>query len=278
MQIKELELKAVDIRLRALRLIYEAGTGHLGGTMSAADILVALYYYKMRVDPQNPLLPDRDRFILSKGHSVESLYCILADRGFFPPEELDSYSQFGSRLFGHPTVKVPGIEICSGALGHGLPAAVGMALGARKSGLSSKVYVVMGDGEQAEGSNWEAAMAAANYGTDNLIAILDRNMLQITGCTEDVMALGDVAEKYRAFGWSVKEIDGNNMQQIVDALDAAPFEVGKPSLILAHTIKGKDICFAENLAKWHHGIPNKDQYEAAVAFLENKKQEMLSHA
>ena len=278
MQLKKLEIKAIDIRLRALRLIYEAKTGHLGGTMSATDLLVALYYYKMNVDPSNPQKPDRDRFILSKGHSVESLYCILADKGFFPEEELNSYSQFGSRLFGHPTVKVPGVEICSGALGHGLSASVGMALGAKMSCLQSKTYVIMGDGEQAEGSIWEAAMAASNYRLDNLVAIIDRNMLQITGCTEDVMSLGDVAPKYRSFGWSVCEIDGNDMQQIITALDATPYERGKPNLIIAHTIKGKDICFAENIAKWHHGVPNKDQYELAYTCLEEKRQEVMTNA
>ena len=181
MTTSELSIKANEIRARALRMIFEAKTGHLGGTMSMTDILVALYYRKMNIDPQNPHKEDRDRFILSKGHSVETLYCVLADMGFFPKEELSSYSAFGSRLFGHPTVKVPGVEICSGALGHGESAAVGMALAAKRYGIGSRVYVIMGDGEQAEGSVWEAAMAASNYKLDNLTAILDRNMLQITG-------------------------------------------------------------------------------------------------
>lgn len=278
MTTSELSIKANEIRARALRMIFEAKTGHLGGTMSMTDILVALYYRKMNIDPQNPHKEDRDRFILSKGHSVETLYCVLADMGFFPKEELSSYSAFGSRLFGHPTVKVPGVEICSGALGHGESAAVGMALAAKRYGIGSRVYVIMGDGEQAEGSVWEAAMAASNYKLDNLTAILDRNMFQITGCTEDVMALESLADKYRAFGWSVREIDGNDMEQIVSTLDALPFEKGKPSLILAHTVKGKGICFAENQAKWHHGVPSHEQYSEAAAMLEAQRQEMISHA
>lgn len=264
--------------MRALQMIYQAKAGHLGGTMSVVDILVALYYHKMNVDPSNPAIENRDRFILSKGHSVESLYCVLADKKFFPETELEKYSSFGSRLFGHPTVKVPGIEICSGALGHGMPAAVGMAIGARLSGIENMTYAVMGDGEQAEGAIWEAAMAAANYKLDNLVGIVDRNMLQISGCTEDVMALESLADKWRAFGWSVKEIDGNDMEQVVAALDALPFEKGKPSLILAHTVKGKGICFAENIAKWHHGVPNEEQYEEAMALLGKQRQEMIEHA
>jgi transketolase len=277
MQLKELELKANAIRKRALRMIFEAKTGHLGGTMSMTDILVALYYYKMNVDPKQPNKYDRDRFVLSKGHSVETLYCVLADMGFFPKDELNSYSSFGSRLFGHPTVKVPGVEACSGALGHGAPVAVGMAIGARKSGLDSMVYFIMGDGEQAEGSVWEAAMAAANYKLDNLVGILDRNMLQITGCTEYVMALESLTDKWRAFGWCVKEIDGNNMRQVVEALDALPFEKNKPSLIIAHTVKGKGICFAENNHKWHHSVPSREQYKVAMMELERQMQEMTDH-
>lgn len=278
MQLYELELKANEMRARALRMIYESRTGHLGGSMSVMDILVALYYHKMNINPKRPDMPERDRFILSKGHSVEGLYCILADLGFFPEEELNAYSSFGSRLFGHPTVKVPGVEICSGALGHGEPVAVGMAIGARKAGIDNKTYFIMGDGEQAEGSVWEAAMAGANYKLDNLVGILDRNGLQITGSTEDVMALESLAEKWRAFGWSVREIDGNNMEQIVETLDAVPFEKGKPSLILAHTVKGKGICFAENNHKWHHGVPNEEQYTQAMEVLEKQRQEMMKNA
>lgn len=275
MEINELKLKANQIRARALRMIYEAKAGHLGGTMSMADVLVALYYYKMKIDPKNPKMADRDRFILSKGHSVETLYCVLADLGYFEEAELDNYSALGSRLFGHPTVKVPGVEVCSGALGHGVPVSVGMAIVAKREKIDNKTYVIMGDGEQAEGSVWEAAMAAANYKLDNLVGILDRNMLQITGCTEDVMALDSLVEKWRAFGWSVREIDGNDMEQVVTALDQTPFEKDKPSLILAHTIKGKGICFAENNHKWHHGIPNEEQYKEAMAFLEKGRREMV---
>lgn len=264
MQTKELEKKAAEIRKKTLEMIYTAKAGHLGGSMSMVDILVVLFYDKMKYDPQNPSMPERDRFVLSKGHSVESYYNILADVGFFEPERLGTYSRYGSDFIGHPTNKIPGIEICTGALGHGLSCAVGMALGCRMEGLANDTYVMLGDGELAEGSVWEAAMAAAHYRLDRLVGIVDRNMLQISGCTEDVMRLESLTDKWKAFGWSVKEIDGNDIEEIKEAFQMLPFENGKPSMIIAHTVKGKGICFAENDAKWHHGIPNKEQYDEAM--------------
>lgn len=267
MQENNLKKKAIQIRKQALHTIYTAKAGHLGGTMSMVDVLVALFYDKMNYDPQNPKLPSRDRFVLSKGHSVESYYQVLADVGFFPAEELEHYCQYGSRLIGHPNCKVPGVELCTGALGHGLSAGVGMALGSRMDGYENFIYVMMGDGEQAEGSVWEAAMAAANYKLDHLVAIVDRNMLQISGCTEEVMALENLADKWRSFGWHVEEMDGNNMAAVQATLKKLPFEKNKPSLILAHTVKAKGICFAENIAKWHHGVPNAEQYQQAMEHL-----------
>ncbi len=274
MQTKELEKKAVEIRKKTLKMIFEAKAGHLGGTMSMADILVTLFYGRMNHDPKNPRMRTRDRFILSKGHSVESYYNVLADMGYFDPKELEQFSRYGSRLIGHPNNKVPGIEVCSGALGHGLSCGVGMALGCRMDGLSSYIYVMMGDGELAEGSVWEAAMAAAHYGLDHLVGIVDRNMLQISGTTEEVMRLENLAEKWEAFGWKVAEIDGNRIEDIRKVLDKLPLEKGKPNLILAHTVKAKGICFAENIAKWHHGVPNEEQYAEALKALEEEERRL----
>ncbi|MCP3763706.1 transketolase [Domibacillus sp. A3M-37] len=247
-----------------LTMIYAAKTGHTGGSLSNTDILTALYYHIMDVDPARPDWEDRDRYVQSKGHAVESYWAILADKGFFPKEELKTFSQFNTRLIGHPNNKVPGVEMNTGALGHGLAISVGMALAAKKDGKSYKVYTLMGDGEQAEGSVWEGAMAASQYGLDNLVAIIDRNRLQITGSTEDVMSLEPLADKWRAFGWEVVDIDGNDMEQVVDALEQAPKTAGKPTLIMANTVKGKGISFAENTVGWHHHVPSDEEYKQAM--------------
>lgn len=228
---------------------------------------MALYYGIMRLDPANPDWPDRDRFVLSKGHSVEGLLCILADRGFFPKSELKTFSRYQSRLIGHPSVKVPGIEICSGALGHGLSVAAGMALGALRSGQTWQVYTLMGDGEQAEGSVWEAAMAAAHYQLDNLVAVVDRNNLQISGPTESVMKLENFADKWRAFGWHVQEQDGHDIPGLIDAVKDCAQVKGKPHLIIARTTKGKGVSFMEDVAKWHHGVPDAGQLARALTEL-----------
>lgn len=274
MNIKQLTLKAVDIRRTLLRMIYTAKTGHTGGALSSADIMTALYYRILRVDPANPDWPERDRFILSKGHCVEGYYAALADRGFFQKEELEQFSRFGSRLIGHPNNKVPGVEVNTGALGHGLPVGVGMAIGLKKDASTSRVFVLMGDGEQGEGSIWEAAMAASHYKLDNLVAILDRNHLQISGNTEDVMALEPLADRWRAFGWQVREIDGNNMKEIVGALSTVPFAENKPSLIIANTVKGKGVSEMENVAKWHHGVPDETLYKSAMAQFDQAEREL----
>jgi transketolase len=269
-----LKRKAVEIRMDLLTMIYEAGTGHTGGSLSNTDILTALYYKVMNIDPQNPNWEERDRYVQSKGHAVESYWAILADKGFFSKEELKTFSQFNTRLIGHPNNKVPGVEMNTGALGHGLPIAVGMALAAKMDKKSYKVYTLMGDGEQAEGSVWEGAMAASQYKLDNLVAIIDRNKLQITGSTEDVMSIEPLDEKWKAFGWEVVEVDGNDIEQVVDVLTNIPKATGKPTIIIAHTIKGKGISFAENVTKWHHHVPSEEEYKLAMEEL-SKQLEVL---
>ncbi|PAD66124.1 transketolase [Bacillus sp. 7586-K] len=273
-EITLLKRKAVEIRMDLLTMIYNARTGHTGGSLSNTDILTVLYYKIMNIDPSNPNWDERDRYVQSKGHSVESLWAILADKGFFPKEELKTFSQFGSRLIGHPNNKVPGIEMNTGALGHGLPISVGMALAAKMDGKSYKVYTLMGDGEQAEGSVWEGAMAAAQYKLDNLIAIIDRNKLQITGSTEDVMALEPLPDKWRSFGWEVIEVDGHDVEQLVEVFSHTPKVEGKPTMVIANTVKGKGISFAENVGAWHHHVPTKEEYDLAMDEL-SKQLEVL---
>lgn len=270
----DLQLKAVQIRMDVLKMIHRAKAGHTGGSLSNTDILTALYYKVMSIDPENPNWEERDRFVLSKGHSVESLWCILADRGFFPREELNTFSQFGTRLIGHPNNEVPGVEMNTGALGHGLSISVGMALAAKRDGKKYRVFCLMGDGEQAEGSIWEAAMSGAHYQLDNLIGIIDRNGLQITGDTEDVMSLEPLDEKWRAFGWHVIEVDGHDFTELVSAFEAVPEVPGKPTLVIANTIKGKGVSFAENVARWHHQVPNDEELERALAELAAQEEQL----
>lgn len=255
-----LEDKAKEIRKVIVEMIYKAKSGHIGGSLSSVDILVTLYYRILRVDPKRPDWPDRDRFILSKGHSVEGYYAILADLGFIDKKELETYCKFNSRLTGHPTVKVPGVEANTGSLGHGLSIGVGMALAGKMDKRNYKVYVLMGDGEQAEGSVWEAGMSASHYKLDNLIDIVDRNRLQIGGPTESVMSLEGLSDKWRAFGWEVVEVDGHNIMGLIDVLENTPITLNKPTLIIAHTIKGKGISFIENRAEWHHKVPTDEEY------------------
>ncbi|OMD50310.1 transketolase [Paenibacillus borealis] len=274
MEIQELKVKAAQIRMNLLTIIHRAKTGHTGGSLSNTDILTALYYEIMNIDPANSKWDDRDRFIASKGHSVESLWCVLADRGFFPREELETYSQFGTRLIGHPNNKVPGIEMNTGALGHGLPISVGMALAAKRDGRSYRVFCLMGDGEQAEGSNWEAAMAGAHYKLDNLVGIIDRNRLQISGTTEEVMGLDPLDEKWAAFGWNVVSINGNDMEELLQAFRAVPEVPGKPTLIMANTTKGKGVSFAENVPAWHHHVPNDEELALALTELSASIEEL----
>jgi len=248
-----LEKMAVQIRKNVLRLMKAGRMGHIGGALSAADILTALYFKIMRVDPQNPQWPQRDRFVLSAGHKCLALYAILAQKGFFDSAILDTYGSLCSKLGGHPDMyKAPGVETNTGALGHGLSIAGGMAMGLKMDGIDARVYVIMGDGELAEGSNWEAAAAASHHKLDNLLVFVDRNHLQISGPTVDVMSYEPLDQRWQAFGWGVREIDGHDLKQIVENATDIPFEKGKPSVIIADTVKSKGLSFAENKVDFHY--------------------------
>jgi transketolase len=263
----ELELKAVHLRKSTLTAIYEAGAGHTGGSLSCLDILNTLYNRVLNVSPQSFSDPKRDRFVQSKGHSVEALYAVLADRGFFPEGDLKTICHYKSHYVGHPTRHIPGIEMNTGALGHGLPVAVGMALAGKMDAAPYRVFTLIGDGELAEGSNWEAAMAAAHYKLGNLTAILDHNTLQITGHTRDVMSNEPLEDKWRAFGWTVRTVSGHDYAALTRAL-SDPSEGGRPTFVIANTVKGKGVSFMENVAKWHHGVPSDAELKQAMSDLD----------
>ena len=265
---QELKLKSIEYRKTILRIIKQARAGHTGGDLSSIDILNVLYNNVMNVSPATFADPNRDRYVQSKGHCVEALYTVLADQGFFPPEELDTLCKYRSYFIGHPTRDVPGIEQNTGALGHGLAVSVGMALAARLDQRPFRVFTLLGDGELDEGSNWEASLAAAHYRLDNLVVIIDRNGLQITGSTEAVNPLEPLGDKFRAFGYAVREVDGNDTEALTALFDRLPFEAGKPNLVLAHTVKGKGISFIENSHKWHHRVPSDEEYDTALRELE----------
>ncbi len=262
----ELRLKrnALNIRKNILRMIKADKAGHLGGALSSVEIMTALYFQIMKVDPKNPRWEQRDRFVLSAGHKCLALYSTLAEKGFFDKSLLDTYGSLKSIFPGHPDMhKVPGVESNTGALGHGLSIGGGMAMGLKMSGLKARVYVLLGDGELAEGSNWEAAAAASHHGLDNLLAIIDRNGLQIGGRTTDVMSYEPLAERWGSFGWSVHEINGHNLKSLVEAISAIPFVEGKPSLIIADTIKSKGFSFAEDKANYHYWKATTEEIEQA---------------
>ena len=265
---------AAQCRRKVLMMIEACGAGHMGGAMSCLDIVTALYFYKMKVDPKNPGMKERDRFILSAGHKCMAQYAALAQKGFFDEKVLDTYGQLGSKIPGHPDMhKLPGVEANTGALGHGLSIALGMALGLRMDGSKSQVYVIMGDGELPEGSNWEAAAAATQYKADTITTFVDCNDLQISGKTADIMDMAP-ATRFAAFGWAVTEIDGNNMEEIVKVLDSLPITPGKPSCIVAKTIKSKGISFAEGVGKYHYWKPEAGEMEKAVEEVEKKIKEV----
>lgn len=274
MKIPDLKLQSEKNRRRLFEIVYNAKAGHIGGDLSSLNMMTALYFDLMNVDPANPKNPERDRFVLSKGHCVEALYVTLEAKGFVKPEIIDTLGQFGSILSGHPTIEVPGIEVNSGALGHGLSIGVGMAIAAKMDGKDYKTYVLMGDGEQGEGSIYEAAMAANQYHLDNLVAIIDRNRLQISGCTEDVMSLENIRERWSSFGWDVHDVDGDDIADIVKVMGSLDFSCGKPHLIISHTTKGKGISYMENMAKWHHGVPSAEQYEQGMNEIEKRIEEL----
>ncbi|MFL9831545.1 transketolase [Flavobacterium sp. ST-87] len=274
MQLEELKRKSIENRKKVLQYIYHAKAGHTGGSLSILDILNVLYNDVMNVSPENFDSNDRDRFIQSKGHSVEALYVVLADKGFFPEEDLLTMCQYNSPYIGHPTKSIPGIEQNTGGLGHGLPISSGAALAAKKDNSAVKVFTVLGDGEMAEGSNWEAMMFAAHYKLDNLCAILDYNKLQITAPNADVMGLEPIDQKIEAFGWAVKHVDGHNLEELSKTLNSLPLVEGKPTFIIAHTTKGKGISYMENVLKWHHGVPSEEQYDSAMKELDLQLQEL----
>ncbi|MDE0447578.1 MAG: transketolase [Spirochaetaceae bacterium] len=271
---RELALKSVCYRRTVLRIIKEAGAGHTGGSLSCIDVLNVLYNDVLNVSPAAFADPARDRYIHSKGHSVEALYTVLADRGFFPDSHLHTLSRYRSHFVGHPTRKVNGIEHNTGALGHGLPVAAGLALAGARSTRRFRVFALLGDGELTEGSVWEAAMAAAHYRLDNLVVIVDRNGLQITGRTEDVMGLEPLAQRFSAFGLEVRTCDGHDIGALRAAFEEIPFAPGRPSLLLARTVKGKGVSFMEDQAGWHHHVPSDAELRSALQELQRAEAEL----
>ena len=268
---------AYEMRERTIDIIVEGKTGHIGGDMSVMEILTELYFDQMNISPENMDDPDRDKFVMSKGHSMEAYYAVLAEKGFFPIEEvIEKFSKFGSKYIGHPNNKLPGIEMNSGSLGHGLPVCVGMALAAKMNGQGYRTYTVMGDGELAEGSVWEGAMAASHYKLDNLCAVVDRNRLQISGNTEDVMAHDDLHERFRSFGWHVIDVaDGNDISQLKAAFEEAKETKGKPTVLIANTVKGKGSPVMEHKAGWHHKVPNQEELAQIREDLKERKEALL---
>ena len=272
-------LKALSYKLRqnVVEMIMAGKAGHIGGDMSVMETMVALYFHAMNISPENQDDPNRDMFVMSKGHCVEALYAVLAEKGFFPIETvIKEYSQFGSKFIGHPNNKLPGIEMNSGSLGHGLPVVIGMALAQRMDGRDSRTYVVMGDGELAEGSVWEGAMSATQYKLDNLCAVIDRNRLQISGTTEEVMHQDSAEERFAAFGWNVLSVPGNDVDALCAAFDEAKTVKGRPTLIVANTTKGKGSAVMENKASWHHHVPTTEEYQQIMKDLKAHEEEAQS--
>ncbi len=265
MSVEELEKMAVAVRCDIIDMICTAAAGHPGGSLSATDVVTALYFRVMRIDPKNPDWPDRDRFILSKGHACPVWYAALAERGYFDKSHLKTLRQMGSILQGHPDMnKTPGIDMTAGSLGHGLSAGLGMALSAKLQQKDYHVFVVIGDGESQEGSIWEAAMAAPRFKLDNLTAILDYNHLQNDYSVDDIMPIDPVADKWQAFGWNVIDIDGHDMAQVVQALEEAKSHQGAPTIIVANTVKGKGVSYMENVCEWHGKAPCQDEADQAL--------------
>ncbi len=264
-KIKTLKAKAVEVRKHILTMLTRSGSGHTGGSLSAVDMLISLYYHKMNHRPKDPGWEGRDRFVLSKGHAAPALYAVLATRDYFPLEDLADLRKIDCRLRGHPfSLSTPGVEISTGSLGQGLSIANGMAMASRLNHKKNRIYVMIGDGETQEGQIWEAAMTAAHYRLDNLCALLDNNGLQIDGPVADVMGIEPIGEKWRAFGWHVIEIDGHDFQEIISALDEAETVREKPTLIWAHTVKGKGVSFMENQVKYHGIAPTPEELDRAL--------------
>jgi len=274
-ELLRLETVALQIRRNILRMIRAGKAGHVGGALSSVEILTALYFRLMKVDPRNPKWPGRDRFVLSAGHKCLVLYAALAEKGFFDISILDTYGDLGSRIPGHPNMhKLPGVESNTGALGHGLAIAGGMALGLRLDNSDARVFVLMGDGELAEGSNWEAASAASMHKLDNLVVFIDRNRLQITAPTIDVISYEPLDQRWRSFGWSVRIINGHDMASIVRNVEDAPFEPGKPSLIIADTVKSKGMSFAEGKVSYHYWKAGSEEMQQAMRELDEVEKQL----
>ena len=266
----ELKQKAKELRKEIITMIYKAQSGHPGGSLSCIDVLAGLYYHKLRIEPKNPLWQDRDRFVLSKGHCSPAIYSVLADKGYFPKSELDGYRKIGRMLQGHPELSTPGIDFAGGALGQGMSFALGISLACRLDKRNCNVYCMIGDGESQEGAVWEATMAAAFYKTDNLIVIIDKNQVQQTGKTREIMDIRNVGLKWKAFGWNVIDINGHDMAQVVKALDkASNMKNKKPTIIISNTIKGKGVSFMELNHKFHGKAPNDEEYKKAMDEIEN---------
>jgi transketolase len=259
---------AKAIRLHALKMVHAAKASHIGGVLSMADVLAVLYSHVLEIRPEEPEWPDRDRFILSKGHCCAGVYAALALRGFIPLDELQTYGAAGSRLMTHVSHKVPGVEFSTGSLGHGLPFGTGKALAASRKGAAWRTFVLLSDGELDEGSNWEAALFAAHHDLDNLTVIVDYNKIQSLGAVEEVIRLEPLVDKFQAFGWAVREVDGHDLPALESLLALLPLEAGKPSLILAHTIKGKGVPFMENNLLWHYRNPDDEKLRDALSSLE----------
>ena len=266
-----LELTAYKIRRHVLEAVYSAQSGHPGGSLSIAEILSVLYFHEMNIDPKNPKDPNRDRFVLSKGHCAPALYGALAERGYFPVEDIKTFRKIDSYLQGHPDMKhIPGVDMSTGSLGQGICAANGMALAAKLDNKDYRVYTVLGDGELEEGQVWEAAMFAAHYKLDNLTAFVDLNLLQIDGDVRKVMNPTPVDAKFAAFGWNVRVTDAHDVKKLIEAVDTAKTVKGKPTVIIAQSTKGKGVSFMENNAAWHGSAPNTEQYEAAIHEIDEK--------
>jgi transketolase len=274
-KVQRLRTLAYDIRRWVIEMTYRAGSGHPGGSLSAAEILTVLYFHEMRLDPEHPRWPDRDRFVLSKGHAAPAYYAALALRGFFPIEELYTLRKIGSRLQGHPSMDLPGVDMSTGSLGQGLGVGVGMALAGKLDKRDYRVYVLLGDGELHEGSVWEAAMSAAHHSLDNLVAIVDRNMIQLDGPTEEILRLESLEAKWRGFGWHVVEINGHDVVQIMEALEIARNVKGRPTVIIARTIKGKGVSYMENTHKYHGKPPRtEEEYRKAIEEIEEARRKV----
>lgn len=272
--IKQLKKKAVEIRKDILNMLYAAGSGHAGGSLSLVEILLTLYYYSLEHNPKKPLWKERDKLLLSKGHGCPALYAVLADRGYFPREELWTLRKMGSRLQGHPQIGLPGLEISSGSLGQGLSIANGMALADRLDGIDSRVYCIMGDGETNEGQVWEAAMTASHYKLDKVCGIIDFNGMQIDGFCCDVKDMKPYLKKWEDFGWHATEVNGHDFDKLMDAFDLAETIKKKPQVIIAHTVKGKGVSFMENQVKWHGIAPKKDELERALKELDEEAEKL----